>query len=801
MAEPGVGKSRLYHEFKLISQSEWLIVEAFSVSHGKASSYLPVIELLKDYFEIGPGDDERKRRERVNGKIVTLDRSLEDTLPYLFTLLGLNSADDPLAQMDAQIKRRRTYEALKRILQRESVNRPLMLIFEDLHWIDGETQGLLNVLVDSIANARILLLVNYRPEYRHEWGNRTYYSQLRLDPLGQESADEMVSSLLGNEVELGPLRRIISEKTEGNPFFIEEIVQSLFEDGSLVRNGKLALARPLPQIRVPTTVQAVLASRIDRLAPSDKDVLQTLAVLGREFPLGLVRNVLRIPTEELDLLLSRLQLGEFIYEQPAFPEVEYAFKHALTQEVAYNSVLSDRRKLLHGRAGAAMEALYANRLEDHLSELARHYERSGNTVKAIEYLERAGQQSISRASHAEAITLFGSALELLKTLPETPERPKKELALQLGLGSSLQAIKGLSALEVGQTFARAYELCPLIEATPQLFEVLLGLTGFYVSSVRLSRAYELTQQLVGIAEDGRDVKSLITAYALSGMVLFMMGEFALARGHFERATSFDSTSSSPSYWPAASSWEAMTLGCLGYADQALDNSRRALALARELSDPVPLAYTENSAHHVRRLRREHQASFDLADETFRLSEEHGFQQLAAFSLFNRGWALTQLNQAAQGLVQLRQGLTSMRASGQPGFTIDYVALAEGLLKGGCTAEGLAVVTEGLEASEKNRDGQYRAELWRIKGDLQLLLKPAAENQAEASFRQAIEIAQHQQAKWWELRATVSLARLLASQGRRHEASTMLGEIYDWFTEGFDTADLKDAKALLDELTP
>jgi len=339
MAEPGVGKSRLYHEFKLISQSDWTVLEAFSISYGKASSYLPVIELLKDYFEIQTGDDERKRRERVNGKIITFDRSLEDTLPYLFTLLNLNSGDDPLAQMDAQIKRRRTHEAVKRILLRESVDHPLMLIFEDLHWIDAETQGLLNVLVDSIANTRILLLVNYRPEYHHEWGNRTHYAQLRLDPLGQESADEMLSSLLGNELDLLPLRRLIAEKSEGNPFFIEEIIQSLFENGSLVHNGKLALTRSLPQIRVPTTVQAVLASRIDRLAAEEKELVQTLAVLGREFPLGLIQHVWRHPhpraTElaeqrastapltlsrneagegqsELDLLLSRLQLSEFM---------------------------------------------------------------------------------------------------------------------------------------------------------------------------------------------------------------------------------------------------------------------------------------------------------------------------------------------------------------------------------------------------------------------------------------------------------------------------------------------------------
>jgi class 3 adenylate cyclase len=539
MAEPGVGKSRLFHEFKLISQSDWTILEAFSISHGRASSYLPVMELLKDYFEIGPADDERKRCERVNGKILTLDRSLEDALPFLFTLLSLNLGDDPLAQMDAQIKRRRTHEALKRILLRESLDRALILIFEDLHWIDGETQQLLNVLVDSVANARILLLVNYRPEYRHEWGNRTYYSQLRLDPLGPESADEMLSSLLGDELELRPLRHLISERTEGNPFFIEEIVQALFEDGSLVRNGRLTLTRPLTQVRVPITVQAVLASRIDRLAAEEKALLQTLAVLGREFTLELIRNLVRMPAEELERLLSRLQLSEFIYEQPAFPDTEYVFKHALTQEVAYNSVLSERRKPLHDRAGAALEALYANRLEDHLSELARHYERSGNTIKAIEYLRRAGQQSISRASHAEAITLFTSALELLKTLPETPERMKKELVLQLGLGSALQAVKGWSTPEVGQVFETAHQLCLSLEASRELVEALLGLFAFYFVSVQLTRAYELGEQLVSIAESEQNPDWLLKAHMIFGMTLGAMGEFVSARAHLERASSVD----------------------------------------------------------------------------------------------------------------------------------------------------------------------------------------------------------------------------------------------------------------------
>jgi predicted ATPase len=398
MAEPGVGKSRLFFEFKATSQSGWMVLETFSVSHGKASAYLPVIDLLHNYFDITMADDERKRREKVAGKIAILDRSLEDALPYLFSLLGIVEADDPLAEMDGQIKKRRTLEAIKRILLRESLNQPLMVIFEDLHWIDDQTQELLNLLVDSIATAKILLLVNYRPEYSHHWNSKTYYTQLRFDPLGKESAEEMLSALVGDGKDLIPLKRLIIERTEGTPFFMEEIVQTLFEDGVLQRNGTVQLVLSMNAVKVPATVQAVLASRIDRLLAEEKELLQTLAVLGREFPLGLIQRVTRKPEDELGRGLSRLQGAEFIYEQPAAGDVEYTFKHALTQEVAYNSVLAERRKLLHERAGLGLESMFAGQLDDHLDELTHHYSRSDNVSKAVEFLGRAGQQAMQRSA-------------------------------------------------------------------------------------------------------------------------------------------------------------------------------------------------------------------------------------------------------------------------------------------------------------------------------------------------------------------------------------------------------------------
>src|SRR5579871_2151442 len=399
IAEAGTGKSRLFFEFKTRNRSGWMVLETFSVSHGKASAYLPVLDLLHSYFDIKPEDDARKRREKVNGRIVTLDPALEDTRPYLF---------------------------------------PLLVMFEDLHWIDEQTQTFLNLLADSIANARILLLVNYRPQYSHRWNSKTYYTQLRLDPLGKESADEMLGALLGDGDQLTALKRLIIEKTEGNPFFMEETVQVLLDEGALVRNGVVKLTKPVAELKIPPTVQAILAARIDRLPADEKDLLQALAVMGKEFTLELVRAVTTKSDDELNRMLNDLQLSEFIYEQPAVGDVEYAFKHALTQEVAYNSVLLERRRPLHERIGAALEAAFAENLDDQLPELAHHYSRSGNADKAAEYLQRAGELAMRRSgSIDESIAYLGAAIDLLRALPETPAREQRETDLRMALRALL----------------------------------------------------------------------------------------------------------------------------------------------------------------------------------------------------------------------------------------------------------------------------------------------------------------------------------------------------------------------------
>jgi predicted ATPase len=468
------------------------------------ATHLPVLELLRAYFDIQDADDATARREKVRAMLAALDPALSEALPYLFALLGIQDAPDPLAQMDPQVKRQRTLDAIKRIVLRESQNQPVVMIFEDLHWIDAQTQALLDLMADSIANASVLLLVNYRPEYRHAWGNKSYYSQLRLDPLGGADDAAMLAALLGDGAELNPLKRLIAERTGGNPFFIEEIVQALFDEGALVRNGAVKVTRSLSQLRLPPTVQGILASRIDRQPSEHKQLLQTLSVIGRESSLGLLTQLASHPDTHLKRMLADLRAGEFIYEQPVATGVEYIFKHALTQEVAYNSLLIERRKQLHEGAGQALESMFAEQLDDHLGQLAHHYSHSDNVSKAVEYLGRVGQQALQRSAHVDAISSLSAAIDLLQKLPDGPERIQRELPLQLTLGQAFIVQKGWAAQEVERAFTHARELCERLGDPPELFPVLFGLFSMYYLRGELRTAYELAEQLIRRAESALD---------------------------------------------------------------------------------------------------------------------------------------------------------------------------------------------------------------------------------------------------------------------------------------------------------
>jgi class 3 adenylate cyclase/tetratricopeptide (TPR) repeat protein len=796
VGEAGAGKSRLMYEFRATIPDGCKVLEAYSVSHGKASAWLPVLEMLKSYFEIAGEDDDSRRSEKVEAKVHALDPALAETLPYVLNLLGIAGAGASLAMMDAQIRRRRTLEAIKRIIIRESVKQPLVVIFEDLHWIDAETQELLDLLVDRVASARILMLVNYRPEYHHEWGNRACYTQLRLDPLGGQRADEMLHALLGADASLQSLKRLIIEKTEGNPFFMEEIVRALIEQGVLVSNGVTRLTKPLTEIRIPPTVHGILAARIDALPATQKDLLQTLAVIGKDFPLNLLMHITARPDDRLEPMLKGLQAGEFIYEQPALDEAEYTFKHVLTQEVAYNSVLMERRRLLHERTGEAIEALFKDRIDDHLTELAHHYSRSANTRKAVKYLSRAGRQAATRSAYPEAITRLSSALEFLKHLPDDSARARQELSVLSSLGSSLLNAKGWAAAELEPVHARARELCAQIRDPALALRPLWLQWLFRYSTRELDKAMELADELLAAAEDTKDPAMLLAGNTARGVILFFLGELVPANEHLEKALAvFDLRQ------PISAELEAQRVGLLvhlpgvlyglGYPDRAWAKSREMMEVAQRSSSPNVLALASCCVpeHHL--LRRDSLTAQKCAEEAMALSEKLGLVVFSTTATINHAAALI-----AQG--RYEEGIAEMRRSAMHDPRV-LLIMASGLGKLGRCEEGLQVLEEGFASVAKTGEQLHSPWLHRVKGELLLAQNPSDVAEAEQCFRTAIEIARRQSARMAELRATTSLARLLAKQGKRDEARTILADIYNWFTEGFDTGDLKEAKALLDQL--
>ena len=615
VGEAGVGKSRLFFEFQAVGQPGCLVLETLSVSHGKASAYLPLIDLLKGYFAITPEDDARKRREKIAGKILILDRALEDTLPYFFTLLEVAEGDDQLARLDPELRRRRTLDAIKRLLLRESLNQPLIVIFEDLHWLDEGSRALLNLLADSIGTARLLMLLNYRPEFTHNWGNKTYYTQLRLDPLGVESGEQMLQALLNDSHDLAPLKRLIIEKTEGNPFFMEEIVQALFEQGALSRNGSITLAKSLSTIQIPSTVQAVLASRIDRLPPDQKDLLQTLAVIGKEFPFRLVREVSGKSDDDLERLLSDLQLAEFIYEQAAVSDIAYVFKHALSQQVASGSTLLERRRVLHGRVASVLEAQFPEMVETQPELIAHHYTEAGLGADAVPYWHRAGERALQRWANLEAINHLKKGLELLGAIAGAPERDRppdeaQRCSLLLILGEA-QSNAG-EFLEARETLLRAAQVAQALGSTESLGRAALQLVHMtFMVGLPAPEAVRLLQEaLPRLGPEDSPLK----ARTLGGLARY--------------------------------------LGVTGEQEKAMVYAPQAVAMARRLGDPELVAYSLLGMFFTLMGPEHAEQRLAIATEMLDLAKAANATTEQSNGLFFRTYCLLELGDLAEAEAEL-----------------------------------------------------------------------------------------------------------------------------------------------------
>jgi len=570
VGEPGVGKSRLFYEFMHSHRTQgWLVLESSSVSYGKATPYLPLIDLLKGYFKISDRDDTRGIRAKVTGNVLTLDEALKDSIPPLLWLLDAIAEDHDFLKLDPAQRRERTLDAVRRVLLRESRSQPLLLVFEDLHWIDEATQALLDAIVESLPTVSVLLAVNYRPEYQHTWGNKSYYRQLRIDTLPPETAEALLETLLGDNRGLQPLRRLLIERTEGNPLFLEESVRSLVETEVLVgERGAYRLGKDPIGIQVPATVQAILAARIDRLPPEDKQLLQTASVIGKDLPWALLVEAAERPEDDIRRGLARLQAAEFVYEAKLFPDLEYTFKHALTHEVTYGSLLQDRRRAIHARIVGVIERVYADRLAEHVDRLAHHAFRGEVWDKALHYLRQTGSSGTKPSIDA----VFGG--------PEAPGhlwfRGQHERALALALRERTFSASFrnfgwtiMTNYRLGQIYHSLGDYAKAADALTRNVVQLEGdlrretfeLAGFpsVLSRVwlaltlaeqgALDEAVAHTEEATAIAEAENHAFSLVVAHAGTGMIHLFRGDGEKAMGPLERGLVIERLSDIPFLFP------------------------------------------------------------------------------------------------------------------------------------------------------------------------------------------------------------------------------------------------------------
>jgi tetratricopeptide (TPR) repeat protein len=596
VGEPGVGKSRLFWELLHSHRVHgWLIVQSASVSYGKSTAYLPVIELLRGYFEIDSRDDPRKIREKVTGKVLTLAPALAPVVAALLALLDVPVDEASWQALDPLQRRQQTLDAVKRLLLRESDVQPLVVVFEDLHWIDSETQTVLDSLVESLPAARLLLLVNYRPEYGHAWGGKTYYRQLRIDPLPPESADELLDALLGTDAAVAPLKQLLVERTEANPLFLEESVRALVETAVLVgERGVYELTRPVEHLTIPATVQAILAARIDRLAPEAKRLLQCAAVIGKDVSLPLLLAIADAPEPEVRAELTHLQAAEFLYETRLFPDLEYTFKHALTHEVAYQGLLHDRQRALHARVTEAIERLSTEHVAEQAERLAHHALRGELWDKAITYLRQAGLRAMARGANREAVAHLEQALGTLRRLPETRETTELTIDIHIDVRNVLDPLGDWA--RTGGHLHEAEVLARTRGDQHRLARIVTFMasrcrdTGDYDEAVRFGReALSIARTL-----DDRSIEVLATSHL--GLTHAARGEFSDAATLLERNVALEGALRYERFGAVAiqsaysGAYLADVFSQLGRFDEAIGHAEAAVRIAEAADHPYTLYF-------------------------------------------------------------------------------------------------------------------------------------------------------------------------------------------------------------------
>jgi len=749
VGEPGVGKSRLVYEFTHSHRIQgWLILEAGSVSYGKATSYLPLIDLLKAYFSVHDRETHREVREKVTGKLLTLDRTLEPALPALLALLDVPVEDTEWQALDPPQRRRRTLDAVKRLLLRECQQQPLLVVFEDLHWIDSETQALLDSLVESLPTARLLLLVNYRPEYRHGWGSKTYYTQLRLDALPAESANELLLALLGTDATVEMLKPVLIARTGGNPLFLEESVRTLVETHALTgERGAHRLARPLDTIDVPATVQAILASRIDRLDPQDKQLLQTASVIGKDVPFALLRAIAELGEEDLRSGLARLQAAEFLYETSLFPDLEYTFKHALTHEVAYGSLLGDRRRASHARIVEAIEAAYPDRLAEHVERLGHHASRGEVWDKAVAYLRQAGAKAVGHSAHREALTFFEQALEALRHLPDSRHAREQAIDLRLDMRFPLSAFG-----EFGRSLILLREadaLATTLDDSHRLGRIAASMSQYFDYAGEYEHAVAAGQRAIVLTTTTGDVGTRLNATIMIAGAYFSLGDYRRALDYYRENVTYLTGDAAHERFgtqflhsAVSRSWLAWCLAEVGEFVEALAWGEESIRLAETVDHPWSLVLACGGAGLVSLRRGDLSKAIPVLERGLRLCQS---AQLPLF--FPRlasalGLAYAQSGRLAEGLPLLEQAVEQSAAMQTVYLhTLWLIHLGEGHWLAGRLDEAAHGAIRALELARDYQERGHQAYALRLLGEVAAHREPPEIEPAETHYRQAMALAE------------------------------------------------------------
>ena len=801
--EPGIGKSRIVRELReRLSDQAHVGLSYHCSPHHQTSPLHPIIEQLERAAGFERDDTAAGKLAMLEALLARGTDELQQAVPLVAALLGIATDDRyPPRDLTPRRQKQRTLEVLVDQLEGLTTAQPMLLVCEDVHWIDPTTQELLQLVIERVQRLPILLMITFRPEFSPPWTSLPHVSALALVRLGRRDVAALVERMVRDKLLPAEVSAQIVAKTDGVPLFVEELTKAVLESGLLSDAGDhYELSGPLPPLAMPSTLHGSLLARLDRLGQM-KEIAQIGAAIGREFSHTLVAAVADKPESELGPGLDELIRSELVFRRGTPPEAIYSFKHALVQDAAYGTLLKSRRQHLHARIVRVLEARFPETAAAQPDLLAQHCAEAGLPAKAAAYWYEAGQRALARSATVEAVARLNRGREAVGELPKGAERDRLELDLQVALGGAQLAARGWAVPETGEAYGRARELCERLGGTRQLFPVLWGLTVFHINTGELAAGREIAEEMLGLAERQHDDAAQVASHRALSAVLYHLGEWELARRHLELVVLLYGalpTRPPPSLYTVdhlamALSFLAPTLFALGYPDQSRARRNEALTYTRDLNHPHSLALVLAHLCEFHSLAHEWEAVRDMAEALVAVSTEQGFSEYAATGHVFGGCALAELGQTREGFVLYQRASVARRV----GYPLHCGILAEAHRKAGDCQEALRLLVDALGRVERTGERWFEAELHRLKGDVLLAISSERSSEVEACYHRALAVARNQGAHLWELRAATSLARLWRDGGKPEQALELLAPVYDWFTEGFDTTDLKDARALLD----